>query len=259
MVDMWFLWTLVRVRLHRLQKATISKIRKRMPVYIRVVLSKKKYEQLKLDQDFINSIQLARLYNAIRAAERNYLRIPDKGNLPDTRDMVEFQYMYAATVYEALCSLLGMGGSLKHLSAWQNSSHLTKQLYREKDGNGYFQKVLGRIRNKVVFHFDRKAVQDAFSILKVGEIVDLVVARANYTHEMVMPLVSDLVLNYVLEADTRPIETSDKHDHLMKHTIFLAERVCTLAERCILEIWSKHATKVRSALFPGARLYVQNQ
>jgi hypothetical protein len=189
-------------------------------------------------------VQLSRLVNIIRAAERNYLRIPDNGNLANTRDRIEFQYFYCSVIYEAVKSLFDLAGNLRQLKAWNLNADITKELNRERnDKNSYYQKVLATIRNTVVFHFDREAVSEALNILPVKEKMDLMVSQTSMNRDMVTPVAGNLVLNWVLSHDNRPVPGTEKYDYLLSYAIDLSKKLVSLCNSCILEIWTKYAKR----------------
>jgi hypothetical protein len=204
---------------------------------------------LRSDRDFINSVQLSRLVNAIRATQRNYLRIPDNGNMANTGDRIEYQYYYASVVFEAMRSLLGLGGELKHLRAWQTHASIIKELNRERNTAGsYYNKVLAPIRNTVIFHFDRDAVEKAMDILTIKDRMDLMISETKMNRDIATPLAQDLVLNYVLMKDESNRSGADKYDHILRYVIDLSNKIVQIASACILEVWPKNARKTYERL-----------
>ena len=140
-----------RLATNRIYKMTISRLKLQYKKYNRIILDKDVFNTVKNQDDFICSIQMARFVNTIRSAQRTYLRIPDDGRLPNTKDRIEQQYIYASIVYEVMNSFLDLGGYLKNLNAWKSNSTLTSFLHKERnDRRSYFRKVLDPIRNTVI-------------------------------------------------------------------------------------------------------------
>jgi len=238
-----------KLRLQQVKKATISAAKLRWKRFYRIAVTRTTYEKLRNDEDFINSIQLSRLVSVIRAAQSNYLRIPNDGSLRNTRDRIEYQYIYSSIVYETTISLLNLGGKLKHLAAWKANSMLTKELNGQKnDSNSYFKQVLAPIRNTVMFHFDRDAVTTAMDILPVKDRMDLLIGETQLNKDMLTPLAGDLVLNYVLAMDQSKIPGFEKYDRWMEYVTEISSKVITVANACILEIWTKHAKRTHERL-----------
>lgn len=239
----------LRIALHRFQKRTLSRAKLRWKRFHRISVAKDEYLRLRTDEDFVNSIQLSRLVNAIRAAQRNYLRIPDNGNMANTRDRIEYQYYYASLVYEATKSLLDLGGKLKHLRAWQDNAPLIKELHRERNGaDTYFTKVLAVIRNTVIFHFDKDAVDQAIGAFPVSDRMDLMIAETRMNRDMATPLAQNLVLNYVLSKDEGPRTGGEKYDEMLRYVTGLSTNVVHVANGCIIEVWVRNAHKTYERL-----------
>ena len=88
----------LRIAKNSFYKRTISRLKLRYKKYYRILVDKEVFQQIKYQDDFVASIQLARFTNTIRAAQRSYLRIPDDGRLPNTKDRIEQQYVYASII-----------------------------------------------------------------------------------------------------------------------------------------------------------------
>jgi hypothetical protein len=252
MVDRMNLYQIMqrlRLRLQQGKKATISAAKLRWKRFYRISVTREQYEKLRTDEDFINSIQLSRLVNVIRAAQSTFLRIPNDGNLINTRDRIEFQYLYSSIVYEATGSLLDLGGKLKHLKAWQANADLTKELNQLRStATSYYRQVLAPIRNTVMFHFDREAVTEALSILTVKDRMDLLVSETRLNKDMLTPLAGNLVLNYVLSKDPGNGPGFEKFDYWMKYVTETSSKVIAVANACIIEIWTRTAKRTHERL-----------
>ena len=234
----------LRIAFHRLQKLTLSRAKLYWKQFHRISVDRDEYLRLRTNEDFVNSIQLSRLVNAIRASQRNYLRIPNNGNMSNTRDMIEYQYYYASLVYEATKSLLDLGGKLKHLRAWQDNALLIKELHRERNGaDTYFTKVLAAIRNTVIFHFDKDAVDQAIGAFTVSDRMDLMISETRMYRDMATPLAQNLVLNYVLSKDESAHTGGEKYDQMLRYVTELSNKVVQVANACIIEVWVKNAHK----------------
>lgn len=238
-----------RVVLNTIHKTTISHLKLRYKKFYRIIIDKDVFNRVKNQDDFICSIQMARLINTLRSAQRTYLRIPDNGRLPNTKDRIEQEYIYASILFEALNSFLNLGGSVKNLRAWKTNNALTKYLHDERNRkNSYFKTVLEPIPNTVMFHFDREAITEAFDKIPIKDGIDLAVSESKRNKDMVFNLADDLVLNYVISKDSRSVKDTEKYDYLLKYVLDISERLGGLANQCILEIWLKYAYKVRGRL-----------
>jgi hypothetical protein len=231
-----------------LYKKTISFLRLKYKKFYRLTITWDIYQTIKYREDFIASVQLARFINTIRSAQRNYLRIPDDGRLPNTKDRIEQQYIYASIIYEILQSLPDLSAPLKNLQAWKNNP-IRKELNRQKDDkDSYYNKVLEPLRNKVVFHFDKRAVSEAVDRILMKEKIDLATSDTKINRDMIFNLVDDLVLNYIVSRDDREMEDIEKYDALFKYVLDISDKVVQLATECILEIWKEYIQPERSRL-----------
>ena len=116
-----------------LYKVTISRLKQRYKKYYRINIDKENYLNIKHQDEFVASIQLSRFVNTIRSTQRNYLRIPNNGSLPNTKDRIENQYIYASIIYEIIQWIFKLSGDLRHVNAWKNNKDIRKELQKEKD------------------------------------------------------------------------------------------------------------------------------
>ncbi len=244
---------LLRYRLwvakNTLYKITISRLRLRWKKFYRIIMKRDEYLKLKTQDEFIASIQLARFVNTLRSAQRNYLRIPDDGKLPNTKDRIEQQYTYSSIVYEIIQALFKLSGNLKHIVAWTKNTAIRKELQNEKDNkSSYYNMVLEPIRNKVMFHFEKDAIEQAVDKINLKEEMDLAISETKLNRDMVFSIVDDLVLNYIISQDPRQIDEIQKYDELLRYLIDKTEKIVSLATNCIIEIWIRHAKKRRGRL-----------
>lgn len=243
------LYQKLRIAVHNLQKVTLSRAKLRWKRFHRIYVELDDYIKLREDESFIHSIQLSRLVNAIRAAQRTYLRIPNNGNMANTRDRIEYQFYYSSLVYEATKSLLDLGGKLKVLHAWSKYSPLIKALHRERNGpDSYFTKVLGIIRNTVMFHFDEDAVRQAIMAFPASERMDLMISETRLNRDMATPLAGNLVLNYILAKDDSSRSGAEKYDQILRYVLDISDKVIQVASACILEVWTRNAQKTFARL-----------
>ncbi len=238
-----------RIMKNQIYKATIGQLKIRYMKCNRILLDRKQWNSIKGQPEFIASIQLSRFINTIRSAQRNYLRIPDNGNLPNTKDRVEQQFVYAAILYEVIQSLSKLFPKIKHLKAWQENTQIIKELNKERsDKNSYYNTVIEAIRNQVAFHFDEIAVSKAVNLLAKKERYLLASSETEYNKDMVFNIVDDLVFNYVISADTSALSEVDKFERILKYVVDISEMIVKLAVDCILEIWKKSAYSERGHL-----------
>jgi len=239
----------LRIHLWRLYKATIGAAILRWKKFHRITITLAQYRSLKANKDFINSIQLARIVNSIGSAHRMILRIPDNGDLANTRDRLEYEYFYSSVVFEALAFLLRLSEDLKHLASWKAYERLITELNKERyDKSSYFRTVLEPIRNEVVFHFEAVAVLEALEILDPKGRINLLISRTRLNKDMVFPLVTDLVMNYAISRDKSNKPGSQKYDDWRRYVHETAVKVTQIANACILEIWPRLAEKTRERL-----------
>jgi len=156
-------WVLFLLAKNRLLKR-LGRLRLRLKRYSRVVIDRSTFLKTKADPKFINAIQLARIINSIRSAQRNYLRIADNVRFSNTKDRLEQFLILSSVTYEALDSFTKLNKYLKNLRTWTKHRDKIRYLNKEKgNGGSRYNKVLKPIRNQVVFHLEASAISKAIA------------------------------------------------------------------------------------------------
>lgn len=155
------LWYRIRLITANLQKRwRLSRI-SRKP-YIKRLIQKATFESIKHDEMFLTMVQLGRICNTLVSANRTFLGLWDNGRLIRVKDRLEMLLTMSSFVYEAVLEIGRLSGDLKKLSAWNLRKEDIDFLNKERgDANSVYQTVLRDIRNTIIFHFEKDAIDDA--------------------------------------------------------------------------------------------------
>lgn len=232
----------LRIAYYNLYSNTISRLKRKYHKFNLITVDKPVYTKVKNDPEFVASIQLSRFISTIRSAQRNYLRVPNDGKYPNTRDRIEQQYLYAAVVYEIVQALPGLFGRLKRLGAWQQNLRIVKYINDERnDASSYYNRVFKPLRNQVAFHFNEIAISQAVDLIYQKDSILLASSETLLNKDMVFNLADDLVLNYIVSQNGTVDPSREEYECLLRYVIDFSDKIVSLASACILEIWSKYA------------------
>ena len=132
-------------------------------------------EDLHRDENFITSIQLARMVNALYSNMRLYLANSHEDKYIQSKDRLDLILFQASIVYEAMLQFNKHSRVLSTLKFFNENKETIKQIQNEIHGNESFtNKVLKNIRRKICYHFDSDIIAEA--LVKVNFPKDVVFA-----------------------------------------------------------------------------------
>jgi hypothetical protein len=174
-------------------RVALIKVTKYRTVYIK----KADYEKAKKEPLFVTAVQLGRVANSIGACQRNYVRITDYGKLTQTKDQIEQLFVLSSLVYEGVKEFFRRKRQLSQLAAWNTHKHQIELLRREKEKGTPYWVMLKEIRDQVMFHFLKTAVEETIEGMEVKDEVKFIVGRKAKIEETIYLFGDDILLKYV--------------------------------------------------------------
>ena len=122
----------------------------------KIYITKVQFNSLKNNINFLNTLRLARIVNAIRASQSIILRLIKDNTKRGFRDKFEAIQYYGAVLYESLKTFHEMKEQFKSLSEYRENIEDINYICDEfENKNSFTRTILVRIRDKLVFHFDK--------------------------------------------------------------------------------------------------------
>jgi len=121
----------------------------------RIIVKKELLPEIKNVQNFINGIQLSRILSSLRYNLVIYEIIDKEDNVTLNIKLNNF-LNHAALLCEGIRKLKELESILKELKSYQQNLDEIQRIFTElKNKNSFLSNVLCRVRNKIVFHFDK--------------------------------------------------------------------------------------------------------
>lgn len=220
----------------------VGKMITRYRKYNRVVIDKSIMPSLIGTDRFINSIQLARFINAIRAAQRTYLRITNNNELANNKDRFEQILTMSALLYEATRGFSKLSPWLRHLKSWDIHTEEIKFLNREfGKSSSILNTVVASIRNKVVYHFDRDVISESLRRLPIKEQTVFAASKSMINKDMIFTVVDDLIIDYVISLIPGTLPEKEKYGLFLNYVTHFSEMLIRVSTDLIIEYIKEYA------------------
>jgi hypothetical protein len=177
----------------------------------KLIIKKERLATINSEDNFIYAVQLARILGAISYYTILNVKINSdpavSGNLKS-----HFYLSHGALLYESIKTLYEMKSSIEGLTFYgENIKEFEDLFARFQDPNGFIKRVLGKMRDRVAFHFDKRVVKEQLEdyfkgLIESGNEVVLIQGESEALKDTTYDLADDMNLNYVL----REIDGSTK-------------------------------------------------
>ena len=185
---------------------------------IKCYITKEESEKLKNDDKFVTAIRLLRMESAIITSLSLYERTindEDKGINRNNRDRLEIILYYGATLYESLKTFSRMKEDLENLKLKnsdeykKNIEEINKLINELNNKDSFVKKILGNIRDRLVFHFDKNPFSETLPILDTSECELIILEGDSYpSGDAYYPIIYEIYYNYLIKSF--PAEGSDE-------------------------------------------------
>jgi hypothetical protein len=135
-------------------------------------ITKEEFNMLKNNSKFLTAIRLLRMENTIITALSLFERADTNSSetTRNKRDKTEAILYFGAVLYESLKTLHKMRKDLDGLEQYKLHTKDINCLFGElSNPNSFTNTILVEIRDRLVFHFDKKVFQESLSGLDISE------------------------------------------------------------------------------------------
>jgi hypothetical protein len=208
----------------------------------RIIVKKELLPEIKNVQNFINGIQLSRILSSLRYNLVIYEIIDKEDNVTLNIKLNNF-LNHAALLCEGIRKLKELESKLKELKSYQQNLDEIQRIFTElKNKNSFLSNVLCRVRNKIVFHFDKCITNEIFEEV-VNECIrekrDIIFAsgKTEQVKDMTFDLADNIDINYILKFVNGKTESNeDKFKSMVQDLLKLSESFSGILEDLVAEL-----------------------
>lgn len=160
-----------------------------------ITCSKAAFDSVKTDERFLCLLTLARFVNALRFCQKAGIDGHKSTRYAGARSTVNSFLFSASILYEGFILVEKLATHFRDVDSFKNGFGV---LLRDKKVRSIRKTVLGRMRNKFVFHFDRDVAKEALANFELPE-YKFASGVGKAAGEMVFVLADEAVLNYLLQ------------------------------------------------------------
>lgn len=194
-------------------------------------------EKLKCNRRFRIAIQLSRLLNALRANQRQYLRMPDDDTPANRRDRLELILYHGAIVFEATKTMQNYGGALSQTETWEERQDTVHRIQVEtNNSNSFTQKYLKLIRNKLLFHYDITAIDEVLKDYPLDKDIVFAEAASESMLSLTFVLADKFVLYYLIQQIEENLSATENWEFFEERLLEISEDICTVLYGCIIDL-----------------------
>jgi len=150
---------------------------------------------------------------------------------------------HAALLCEGIRKFKELKSKLKDLRSYQKNLNKIEKFYKElEDKNSFLRNVLCRVRNKIVFHFDKSITNEMFEeivdeSIKKGSDIIFASGKSELVKDMTFDLADNIDFNYILKFVNEKAESNeDKFKSMVQDLLKLSESFSGILEDLIAEL-----------------------
>lgn len=171
---------------------------------IRLIVKDSVLSSVHKEKDFIYAIQIARILGAISYYTILYIKINADGDT--TNNLKCHLYLnQGALIYTGIKKLKEMEKHIKRLDYYKRNPEKFKTIYDQlENSKSFINNIMGKIRNKVTFHFDEVVVKNVLKdyledFIKSKRDVVFMQGKSEAAKDITYDLADDMNLNYILK------------------------------------------------------------
>lgn len=208
----------------------------------RIIIKKDLIPEIKKVQNFINGIQLSRILSSLRYNLIIYETIDKKDSVTLNVKLNNF-LNHAALLCEGVRKFRELKSKLKNLKSYQENLDKIETFYKELENkNSFLRNVLCRVRNKIVFHFDKSIINKIFeklvdeSIKQENNII-FASGKTELIKDMTFDLADIIDFNYILKfVDGKTESNEEKFKAMVQNLLKLSESFSGILEDLVAEL-----------------------
>jgi len=208
----------------------------------RIILKKDLLPKIKNVQNFINGIQLSRILSSLRYSLIIYTIIDKEDGVTLNVKLNNFLNL-AAILCEGIRKLKELESELKELKIYQKNRGDIERIFKElKNKNSFLNNVLCRIRNKIVFHFDKCVTNEIFEeivdeCIKEQKNIIFASGKTELIKDMTFDLADNIDINYILKfVDGKTQSNEEKFKAMVQNLLKLSESFSGILEDLVTEL-----------------------
>ena len=171
--------------------------------YLDVFCSKKQFVLMKDNPGFLLLLRLSRVINAISFSLITVYELNGKSSPSNRRQLVNSFLFTCGILYEGLEVAKGLGKYYRHIEEFNEG---LGKIISNKDIKKLQSKVLYKLRNKIVFHFDEEVFSDIINDID-HETYIFANGSKSSAKDLYFSLADEIAINYVLS------DFPDKENH----------------------------------------------
>lgn len=208
----------------------------------RIIVKKDLLPEIKKVQNFINGIQLSRILSSLRYNQIIYDTLDKEKSVTLNVKLNNF-FNHAAILCEGIRKLKELESKLKELKSYQQNKAEIEKIFTElKNKNSFLCNVLCRVRNKIVFHFDKSITDGMFEDIVdecISEKRDIVFAsgKTEQVKDMTFDLADLIGYKYILKFVNGKTESNeDKFKSMVQDLLKLSKSFTGILEALMVEL-----------------------
>lgn len=207
-----------------------------------IVVKNEYLSMIQDDKNFISSVQLGRILGAIQYNKIIYTKIMENENA-NASIQLNLLLNHAAVLFEGIKEFHSSKSDFEDLNFYKkNLDKIGLILSEVEDENSFYNKVLKKIRNRIVFHFDRGVIREVLSEFiddSVRENKDLILIQGEteLVKDTAYLLSDNMNINYVLKSiNGEDLSSEDKFKTLSGTLLNLSELFCDILASLIPDL-----------------------
>jgi hypothetical protein len=202
-----------------------------------ITCTKRNFEKIKSDDDFLGLLSLGRFVNALRFCQKAAIDSKGDRNPSNARSIINSFLFSSSVLYEGFLLVEKLSQYYDKLDSFENGFG---KLLREKHVQALRNSVLKRARNKFVFHFDKDVAKESLGNFDVP-VINFASGVGKSTGEMYFGLADQLSINYLLQP--RQNESDDslrkRYIQIVKDTTWIMGIFSKSAEILMADVLEK--------------------
>lgn len=215
----------------------------------RIIVKKDLLPEIKKVQNFINGIQLSRILSSLRYNQIIYDILDKEDNVAVNVKLHNF-LNHAALLCEGIRKFRELKSKLKELKSYKKNLDDIEKIYTElEDKNSFLINVLCRVRNKIIFHFDKGITDGMFEELvdeRIKKEDDIIFAsgKTEQVKDMTYDLADLIDYKYILKFVNEKTESDkDKFKSMVQDLIKLSKSFTGILEDLMTELIKDYVVK----------------
>ena len=146
-------------------------------------------------------------------------------------------------LFEGIKTFESLKPEFESLESYNKNIEGIEEIFREKeDRNSFYNRVLKKARNKIIFHFDKEVIKEIFEgfaddCISKGKNIMFASGKTELTADLNYNLADNMIFNYFLKlANDNKLPEEIKFANMVKGLSNLSNLFCDVLEHLIGEL-----------------------